>query len=108
MKIISIEPTPSPNTMKVNVDQELPAGKRNNYTKENIDEAPTYIRSILAIEGVKGVFHVMDFLAVERNGRFKWEEILPNVRKAFGEEVEQTNQNELSPTDSFGEVQAQV
>ncbi|MFE7151010.1 hypothetical protein, partial [Heyndrickxia sporothermodurans] len=31
MKIISIEPTPSPNTMKVILDVELPAGKSNNY-----------------------------------------------------------------------------
>ena len=27
MKIVTIEPTPSPNTMKVVIDQELPFGK---------------------------------------------------------------------------------
>ena len=37
MKIISIEPTPSPNSMKIVIDQDLPFGKSFNYTKENID-----------------------------------------------------------------------
>ena len=34
MNIISIEPTPSPNTMKINLTEELPAGKSNNYKKD--------------------------------------------------------------------------
>ncbi|CAM5181019.1 HEAT repeat protein OS=Ureibacillus acetophenoni OX=614649 GN=SAMN05877842_103244 PE=4 SV=1 [Ureibacillus acetophenoni] len=33
MKIVTIEPTPSPNSMKVVVDEELPFGKSFNYTK---------------------------------------------------------------------------
>lgn len=46
MKILTIEPTPSPNTMKVVVDQELPFGKSYNYKKDHIEDAPrntTYI-----------------------------------------------------------------
>ncbi len=34
MKLISIEPTPSPNTMKLNVDEQLPAGKKYTYVKK--------------------------------------------------------------------------
>ena len=33
MKIKSIEPTPSPNTMKVILTEELPGGKSNNYKR---------------------------------------------------------------------------
>lgn len=36
MKIIAIEPTPSPNTMKIILDEELPMGKRNNYKKKRV------------------------------------------------------------------------
>ncbi|MGE8204244.1 conserved virulence factor C family protein [Heyndrickxia sp. NPDC080065] len=86
MKIISIEPTPSPNTMKVILDQELPAGKSSNYKKEHANDAPKFIQDVLEIEGVKGVYHVADFLAVERNGKFDWQQILPKVREIFGEE----------------------
>ncbi|MDG4656297.1 conserved virulence factor C family protein [Ectobacillus antri] len=85
MRITAIEPTPSPNTMKVILDEALPAGKRNNYTKDNNGEAPEKIRAILAVEGVKGVYHVADFLAVERNARYDWKPILQNVRAVFGE-----------------------
>lgn len=85
MKIKSIEPTPSPNTMKVILTEELPAGKSNNYKLDQTEGAPAVVRDILNIEGVKGVYHVADFLAVERNARFDWKEILPQVRSAFGE-----------------------
>ena len=53
MRIVSIEPTPSPNTMKVILNEELPAGKSTNYKKDTIDLAPPFIKEILHIEGVK-------------------------------------------------------
>ncbi|WP_371932652.1 hypothetical protein [Bacillus carboniphilus] len=34
MNIRSIEPTPSPNTMKIILDQELPMGSSHNYQKK--------------------------------------------------------------------------
>ncbi|NYV65380.1 conserved virulence factor C family protein [Bacillus sp. Gen3] len=107
MNIISIEPTPSPNTMKVILDQELPAGKSNNYKKEQIEDAPAYIKAILEIDGVKGVYHVADFLAVERNGKVDWQQILPKVREVFGEE--DGNQADHWIVDEhFGEVNVHV
>lgn len=108
MKIKTIEPTPSPNTMKIILNEELPAGSSNNYKKEQAESAPTIIKDILLIEGVKGVYHVADFLAVERNGKYSWEEILPQVREAFGEEnVEHSLQN-VRVDEHFGEVHVQI
>lgn len=104
MKIKTIEPTPSPNSMKVIIDEELPFGKSFNYTKENMNTAPKEIQNILSIEGVKGVYHVADFLAVERNAKYKWESILSQVRKALGEEDDSTHSNEQTIVDNFGEV----
>ena len=107
LRIKSIEPTPSPNTMKINLDQELPMGKSNNYKKDQAEGAPAVIRDILHIEGVKGVYHVADFLAVERNAKFDWKELLQKIRRAFGEEV-----NELSEktemNEHFGEIKVLV
>ena len=108
MRIISIEPTPSPNTMKINLDSELPAGKSNNYKKENFDQAPKIIQQIMNIEGVKGVYHVADFLAVERNSKVDWKIILPQVRAAFGETIEEDKANQSKLDDSFGEVKVYV
>jgi len=104
VKILSIEPTPSPNTMKINLDEELPFGTRNNYKKENRDEAPAIIKDILNIEGVKGVYHVADFLAVERNAKYDWKEILPSVREAFGEEIDEDEANTERGNEAYGEV----
>ncbi|WP_456278693.1 conserved virulence factor C family protein [Bacillus sp. AK128] len=103
MKIKTIEPTPSPNTMKVILDQELKSHERNNYTNKNIEDAPKIIQQILAIDGVKGVYHVADFLALERNSKFDWQDILAEVRQVFGEE-ESVEAGEKKINDTFGEV----
>ncbi|AIE60452.1 conserved virulence factor C family protein [Bacillus methanolicus] len=108
MKIIAIEPTPSPNTMKIILDEELPMGKRNNYKKETSEGAPEVIRNILEIEGVKGVYHVADFLAVERNAKYDWKTILPKVREAFGEDQVDETARESAVNDHFGEIKVQV
>ncbi|MGM0835036.1 MAG: conserved virulence factor C family protein [Bacillota bacterium] len=104
MRIKAIEPTPSPNTMKVILSEELPAGARNNYTKDNSSQAPDIIHSILEVEGVKGVYHVADFLAVERNARYDWKVILADVRSAFGETEEDRAESGKAPLSGFGEV----
>lgn len=108
MKIVTIEPTPSPNTMKVVVDQELPFGKSFNYTKENAHIASEYASAILAVEGVKGVYHVADFFAVERNAKFAWEGILASIRAVFGEEQSEKMAEQNQPLDHFGEVYVHV
>ncbi len=72
MKLLSIEPTPSPHTMKLNIDESLPPGRKHTYLKENLEHAPEPIRSILSIEGVKSVFHTADFLAVDRMPKGDW------------------------------------
>ncbi len=107
MRILSIEPTPSPNTMKVLLDEELKAGKSNNYKKDQAEGAPSVIKEILTIEGIKGVYHVADFLAVERNAKFDWQELLPQVRRAFGESAEIENAEEKID-EHFGEVNVAV
>lgn len=93
--------------MKVILYEELPMGKSNNYKKETIVGAPKIIQDILTIEGVKGVYHVADFLAVERNAKYDWKEILPKVRLAFGEEAELVEQEETI-NEHYGEIQVLV
>jgi len=107
MKIITIEPTPSPNSMKIVVDTELPFGKSYNFTKDNKDEATGEAASILAIEGVKGVYHVADFFAVERNAKYAWEGILASIRQVLGEDVQEVN-NEQVANEFYGEVYVHV
>ncbi|MGM0845425.1 MAG: conserved virulence factor C family protein [Bacillota bacterium] len=107
MRIKSIEPTPSPNTMKIILDEEMAGGRSNNYKKEDAESAPKRIRDILQIEGIKGVYHVADFLAVERNAKFDWQELLPRVRNAFGEDTD-TVEKGSEADEHFGEVAVSV
>ncbi|MFB5661731.1 conserved virulence factor C family protein [Alteribacillus sp. HJP-4] len=107
MKIISIEPTPSPNTMKLILNESLPSGKSNNYTEKNKADAPELLQGVLAVEGIKGIYHVADFMAVERSSKADWEVLLPQVRAVFGEKTEQT-QNSAEPAEAFGEVTVQL
>lgn len=92
--------------MKVILNEVLPAGARNNYTRENMAEAPERVQQIVQIEGVKGVYHVADFLAVERNAKYDWKNILQQVRAVFGEEV--VTEGEQEQNAQFGEVKVFV
>ncbi|WP_163971454.1 conserved virulence factor C family protein [Oceanobacillus halotolerans] len=109
MKIVSIEPTPSPHSMKINVDESLPDGQTENYKQDDdLDSAPDYILSLFNINGVKGLYRVIDFIALERNPRVPWEEILPEVRQVLGssENLTEIDNNgiESNVDDSFGEI----
>ncbi|UOQ44479.1 conserved virulence factor C family protein [Halobacillus salinarum] len=108
MKIVSIEPTPSPNSMKINVNEELPGMETHNYKKEDdLSNAPLFIQTLFNIEGVKGIYHVADFLALERHPKVSWEMILPEVRAALGSEEEADNppsDQPKAPAEAFGEV----
>ncbi|WP_404450948.1 conserved virulence factor C family protein [Virgibacillus necropolis] len=108
MKIVSIEPTPSPHSMKINVDEHLPDGQTRNYKlDDDLSSAPDYIKELFAIKGVKGLYHVIDFIALERNARTAWEDILPEVRDVLGsaeENAESATMEQTTPDDSFGEI----
>lgn len=105
-----MEPTPSPYSMKINVSETLPDGHTENYkSTDNLDDTPDYIKKLFAINGVKGLYRVIDFIALERNPRVPWEEILPEVRKVLGSEEETTDlfskaANNTNTEDAFGEV----
>lgn len=94
--------------MKIILNQELPMGKSHNYKLDTAATAPAIIQSILLIEGIKGVYHVADFLAVERNAKFDWKDLLPQVRQAFGETTAQLTESENKVDEHFGEIKVEV
>jgi Virulence factor/Scaffold protein Nfu/NifU N terminal/HEAT repeats len=80
VKLVSIETTPNPNSMKLNLDDRLAKGVAITYTHENKRECPAYIEKILAIPGVSSVFRVEDFMAIQRKPTVGWEGILAQAR----------------------------
>lgn len=85
MRIISIEPTPSPNSMKLNLDFQLAENLRMTYTVDRKEDAPHWIQLLLNIPGVTEVFHTSDFIALERKPKGDWQSILAEAREVFGE-----------------------
>ena len=83
MKIVTISPTPNPNSMRVVLDTELPSGTSYNYTKNDALTATDPMASLLNINGIKGIYHVMNFMAIEKSGDVEWEEIVSNIEKVI-------------------------
>lgn len=108
MKIVSIEPTPSPYSMKINVDEQLTDGQTENYKlNDDVTNAPDYVQKLFTVNGVKGLYRVIDFIALERNPRVPWEEILPEVRNVLGSSEENSDsltKETASSDENFGEV----
>ncbi|MBH0159608.1 MULTISPECIES: conserved virulence factor C family protein [Fictibacillus] len=105
MKITGIEPTPSPNSMKINLTETLPGSERYNYKKDEAENAPEFIQEILKVDGVKSIYHVADFIALERNPRAKWEDVLAGVRSVFGQEEElDTSDQQAQQEDEIKEI----
>ncbi|MCS4485430.1 conserved virulence factor C family protein [Staphylococcus americanisciuri] len=106
MEIIKIEPTPSPNTMKIVLSDKREDQQSNTYTEIN-EIQPAFINHLLAIEGVKSIFHVLDFLAIDKSPKADWEEVLPKITASLtGEQVETTQDAEVQT--HFGEIKAEV
>jgi hypothetical protein len=83
LKLVSIETTPNPNSMKLNLDERLAKGVAITYTHENRGDCPAYIEKILDIPGISSVFRVEDFMAIQRKPTAGWEDILSQARAAL-------------------------
>ncbi|MGF6357720.1 HEAT repeat protein [Paenibacillus sp. 4624] len=110
MNIVSIEPTPSPNTMMLHLDERLEDGIRRTYTLDNERSAPAFIRQMLHIPGVKSVFHTTDFVALDRKGNADWSVILGEVQSRLGQESMNLDwiESEDATGEHFGEAQVFV
>lgn len=105
MRIVSIEPTPSPYSMKINVNESLPDGETQEYKQDqDLRDAPKYVRDLFTIEGVKELYRVIDFIALERSPKVPWENILPQVKEVFGSDDEESDRGEVQSEEGFGEI----
>jgi len=106
MKLISIEPTPSPNSMKLNVDEMLPRGRRLTYKTSEASDAPELLQQLLQINGVKSLFRTADFIALDRKPGADWAAILAEAGQLL-QKVADGDNGEGSgkgPSTSFGEA----
>lgn len=112
MRIVSIEPTPSPLSMKLTVDEALPSGVRMTYYPVKADEAPEPLNRLLRIEGVSSLYRAADFIALDRMPGGRWQSILAEARSILGtadgaalagsDDLDHAKEDE---SDRYGEIQ---
>ncbi|MGG4147205.1 virulence factor [Paenibacillus algorifonticola] len=107
MKLLSIEPTPSPNSMKLNMDESLPRGVRQTFSKKEAESAPEPLKSLLAIDGVRSIFRTADFIALDRVSSADWALILAEARTLLHGDDSGAGQAALTEN-SFGEAHVLV
>jgi hypothetical protein len=88
LNIVSIEPTPNPNSMKLNMDESVPEGVSLQFSRESAAAAPPYVQRLLAIDGVRSVYQVADFIALERAPSAEWQRILSAAKAVFEQQGE--------------------
>lgn len=107
MEIVRVEPTPSPNTMKIVLSFKKEDRSSNTYTEVN-DHNPDFINRILQLDGIKSVFHVMDFIAVDKRPKENWDTLLKDVTAAISGSDQEGDFAENQVNEHFGEVKAEV
>ena len=84
MHLLSIETTPSPNCIKLNLD-EIISHKALTLQQDNpSSDAPEWAQQLLTIEAIQSVFIVKDFITLTRKGNADWQVILAKAVAVIG------------------------
>jgi hypothetical protein len=108
MKLVSIEPTPNPNSMKLNLDESLPKGVARTYRPEGKAHYAQYIQDLLGIPGVQSLYHAGDFISVQRSPSAPWEALLARVREVLGGESAAVTAGDRPLGERWGEVRIAI
>lgn len=82
MSIKSIETTPNPNSMKLNLVASV-AGRPSTFTSQQTDGCPPSFIKLLDIAGVQSIFVCNDFVTVNRHPTADWPPILDAVNRCL-------------------------
>ncbi|NER81845.1 MAG: PBS lyase [Leptolyngbya sp. SIO1D8] len=84
MQLLSIETTPSPNCIKLNLDETI-SHKSLTLQKGNpLTDVPEWAQQLLAIEAVQSIFMIKDFITLTRRGNADWQVILAQAVAVIG------------------------
>ncbi len=77
MQLKSVETTPNPNSMKLNLDEQL--GTAVTITAEDCSNAPDWVQRLLQIRGLQSVFLCANFITLNKDPRADWKPILESA-----------------------------
>lgn len=86
MKVLQIDPTPNPDAMKITVDFDKEGSRSSTYDRVS-DDNPAFINEILNLDGVRSVFHAMNFITVDKKADADWDGLLEEVETVINNQV---------------------
>ena len=123
MQLLSIETTPSPNCIKLNINEWVSAKALTLQKGADQTDAPVVAPQLLAIEAVQSVFLFQDFITLTRQGNADWQAILAKAADIIGvseqadsrllAQVSQTQDSSVvadaqQPTSDLGHVEVAI
>ncbi len=84
MELLSIETTPSPNCIKLNLNELVSTKALTLQKGADSTASPVVAQQLLAIEFVQSVFLVQDFITLTRKGNADWQTILAKAAQIIG------------------------
>ncbi len=81
---VRFDPTPNPQAGKFTVGRTLVEGRRGrSYDSRESAAADPVAAALMALEGVRGVFMVADFVTVTKAPDAAWADLAPRVQEAL-------------------------
>ena len=77
------EPTPNPNSIKFTVNRQVTSGGGQSFAGADEAIISPLARRLFAIEGVRTVFFLKDFISVGRTSGADWQVLVPQVEAAI-------------------------
>ncbi|MEO0349211.1 MAG: virulence factor [Cyanobacteria bacterium P01_A01_bin.15] len=84
MRLLSIETTPSPNCIKLNLDETISSKALTLQKDSRLPNIPEVAQHLLEIEAIQSVFVVQDFITLTRQGSADWQPILAKAADVIG------------------------
>jgi Virulence factor/HEAT repeats/Scaffold protein Nfu/NifU N terminal len=84
MKLFSLETTPNPNCMKLNLDEQIVNKPVSIGRGKNLEKIPDAVKQLLDIEGVREAFLASHFITLTRTGNTDWQPILESAARLLG------------------------
>ncbi|PSP16531.1 MAG: PBS lyase [Cyanobacteria bacterium QS_8_64_29] len=84
MKLASLETTPNPNCMKLNLDEVIADQPLTLKPDRRPEGVPSAVAKLIEIQGVQEAFLAQDFVTLTRQGNADWEPILASAARVLG------------------------
>ncbi|HJE19677.1 NifU N-terminal domain-containing protein [Aliicoccus persicus] len=78
MRVLQIDATPNPDSMKLTLDFDKEGSRSSTYDRVEEDN-PKFINDLLQIEGVRSLFHAINFVTVDKKPDYEWEQLIDQV-----------------------------